>query len=324
MGIIILLPVIPFFLTPQAGLRYREVNIFSDPEIVIRANQEMANDNWAWWSRIIHNRRWGYTRSFIRHYLDHFNPSFLFIKGDGNPKFSTQDVGQLFLWELPFLIWGVLLLLRKKMRHWWLIPFWLLIGIAPAATARETPHALRIETTLPTWQILTALGVAGFLEWMKKKKIKKLLESSVIILTFLLLLLNFVYFQHIYWRHYPIDYSNEWQHGYKSAIEFIKTVEDQYDEIWFTDKLGRPYVYFLFYLRENPQKFWQEAKIEREVFGFVKVRSFDKYYFFDEIDFEREGKVLYVDKADSVPERAKVIRTFPLLNGEENLEAFEI
>lgn len=324
LGLIILLPTIPFFFTPQAKLRFREVNIFSDPGVVVRANQEMANDNWAWWSGIIHNRRWGYTRAFLRRCLDHFNPSFLFIKGDGNPKFSTQRVGQLYLWELPFLVLGCFLLFRKKPGYWWLIPYWLLIGILPAATARETPHALRIETTLPTWQILTALGVAGFLEWIRKKRIRKLLKSSVIISTFSLLLLNFVYFQHTYWRHYPIDYSNEWQHGYKSAIGFIETVEDQYDEIWFADKLGRPYIYFLFYLQEEPQEFWQKAEVEREVYGFVKVKSFGKYYFFDKVDFEREGKVLYVDKADCVPESAKVIKTFPLLNGKENLEAFEI
>lgn len=323
-GVIVLLPAIPFFLTPQAQLRFKEVNIFSDPGVVIKANQEMANDNWSWWSRIIHNRRWGYTQEFLRHYFDHFNPAFLFFKGDGNPKFSTQDVGQLYLWELPFLVLGSLLLFKKKQGHWWLIPYWLLIGIIPAATARETPHALRIETTLPTWQILTAMGFLGFWGWFQKLEFKKVFKFLIIIVTFSLLFLNFVYFQHGYWRHYPIEYAGEWQYGYKPAIEFIKTVESEYDKVWVTDALGRPYIYFLFYLQDNPQSFWQEAIVEREVYGFVKVKSFGKYHFSSKFDFEGKGKSLYLDKPGNLPPEAKVIKDFYLLNEEKVLVAFEV
>lgn len=324
LGIIVIFPAASFFLTPQARLRFREVNIFSNAAIVGQANQEMANDNWAWWSRIIHNRRWNYAREYVRHYFDHFNPGFLFFKGDGNPKFSTQDVGQLYLWELPFLILGCLLLFKKKEGYWWLVPCWLLAGIIPAATARETPHALRIAATLPTWQILIAFGVVGFLEWFEKIKLKKALRSSIIVFIFSLLVLNLIYFQHGYWRHYPIKYSGEWQYGYKPAIEFIKEVESEYDEIRFTNKLGRPYIYFLFYLQKDPQEFWQEAEVEREVFGFVKVKNFGKYHFPKEIDVSSNGRVLCVDMTGNVPQGATIVQTFHLLDGREVLKAFEI
>jgi 4-amino-4-deoxy-L-arabinose transferase-like glycosyltransferase len=320
LALIILLPTLAFFTTPQARLRYQEVNIFSDPAIVLQANQAMAQDHWTWWSRIIHNRRWGYLLAYLRHYFDHFHPDFLFIKGDGNPKFSTQSVGQLYLWELPFLLWGIFLLLQKKEGYWWLIPFWLLLGIVPAATARETPHALRIETTLPTWQILTALGVVAFGDWARKQK-KKGLFLLVIVLLFLGL--NWLYFEHVYWRHYPIEYAGEWQYGYKQAVEYAQSVEDNYQEIWVTTAIGRPYIYFLFYLQEDPREFWPSAQIERETFGFVKVRSFGKYHFFDQPDFNRQGKILYIDKADSLPPGAKVLKTIFLPNGQEILKAFE-
>ncbi len=320
----ILLPALPFFFTPQSRLRYQEVNIFSDPGVVIQANQEMTNDQWAIWSRLIHNRRWGYFRLYLQHYFDHFNPAFLFFKGDGNPKFSTQSVGQLFLWELPFLVGGALLLFKKKRGYWWVIPFWLFIGIIPAATARETPHALRIATTLPTWQIITAVGVVVFFDWIKefRQEIKWLAVAAVSVLLFL----NIVYFQHVYWRHYPIEYSGEWQYGYEPAIEYLRTKEKEYDQIWFTDALGRPYVYFLFYLQKDPRQFWQEAQVEREALGFVKVKSFDKYHFYSHKDpaYQPQGKVLYISKPENLPPEAKVLKTIYLLNGDEILKAFEI
>lgn len=322
-GFLILLPAIPFLFTPQAKLRFKEVNIFSDPSVVILANQEMTNDNWAWWSRIIHNRRWGYFRQFLTHYFDHFKPSFLFIKGDGNPKFSTQDVGQLYFWELPFLVAGIFLLLKKRQGYWWLLPVWLLVGIGPAATARETPHALRIETTLPTWQILTALGLVNF--WQYAKKQKPLLKNALVVSCCLLALLGFIYFQHGYWRHYAVEFSGEWQYGYEPAIEFIKGVKDEYDEIWFANQLGRPYIYLLYYLQKNPSEFRREAIVERDVFGFVNVRSFDKYHFFRPEETPLvSGRALVIGAPDKIPKDVQVLKTFYLLNGKEVLKAYEI
>lgn len=322
-GFLIILPAIPFLFSPQAKLRFKEVNIFSGSDVVIVANQEVVNDGNVGWSKLIHNRRWGYARKYLRHFFDHFNPAFLFFKGDGNPKFSIQDVGQLYLWELPFLILGVLLLFKQKRGYWWLIILWLFLGIVPAATARETPHALRIETSLPTWQILTALGVVAGLDWLKKLNLKRNFKFLILVFSFSLLILNVVYFQHNYWRHYPIKFSGEWEYGYKPALEFIKETEGDYEEIWFADVLGRPYIYFLFYQQIDPKEFWQEAVVTRDSFGFVNVESFGKYHFFrDEIDVQ--GKALVFDESSRVPVGVNVVKTIYLLNGQETLKAYEI
>ena len=162
-GALMILPILRFLTSDQASLRFREVNIFSDISVIERTNQEIANDNNTWWSKILHNRRFAYSTEFLKHYFDNLNPDFLFIKGDGNPKFSTQDVGQMYIWEAPFLIVGILFLIKNRQGVWWIIPLWLLAGIIPAATARETPHALRIEGVLPTFQILVAYGLFQFL-----------------------------------------------------------------------------------------------------------------------------------------------------------------
>jgi len=322
-GLLIILPAVSFLLSPQAKLRFKEVNIFSDQSIVMMANQEIVNDQGATWSKLIHNRRWAYVRAYLRHYFDHFNPAFLFFKGDGNPKFSIQDVGQLYLWELPFLIWGALVLVKKKPGFWWLIPCWLLVGILPAATARETPHALRIETTLPTWQIFTAFGVVSAWQWLPKKKPK--LRKLSLIAYCLILIASFVYFQHGYWRHYPIKFSGEWQYGYQPALEFIKQAEGNYDQIWLTEELGRPYIYCLFYLQKEPREFWQEAVVERDTFGFVKVKSFAKYHFFREQPVVAPtGKTLVIEAAKQFSGQGQLVKTFWLLDGSEVFKAYEV
>jgi len=312
----LLLPTFKFLSTPMSRLRFHEVNIFSDTAVVLRANQAVANDNNAWWSTVIHNRRWGYALEFIRHYFDNLNPRFLFVSGDGNPKFSTQDVGSFYLWEAPFLVWGLLVLVRNRRPLWWLVPLWLVIGILPAATAKETPHALRIETTLPTWQIMTALGLVGFFK--KANKMAVYLLAAVIVFYFAL-------FQHGLWRHYPLEYASEWQHGNKEAIAYISGVTPDYDQIWFSDYLGRPYIYFLYYLQTDPQAFRSSARIYRESYGFVHVDSFAKYHFYRAKEQPKgEGKALYVNAAENIPPQAEIIAEFPLPDGKANLVAYEI
>src|ERR1035437_2945103 len=113
-GLLIFLTTVRFLLTPQAGLRFQEVNIFTDPGIIKTSNLEIANDQNAFWSKIIHNRRLLFTVDYLQPYFDNLNLGFLFITGDGNPKFSTQNVGQMYIWDIPFFILGILLLFGKK------------------------------------------------------------------------------------------------------------------------------------------------------------------------------------------------------------------
>jgi len=330
-GLIIFLPTFKFLLSPQAGSRFQEVNIFSDITILKTANQEIANDNNSLFSKIIHNRRFVYTQEYLKHYFDNLSPNFLFIKGDGNPKFSTQDVGQMYIWDIVFFIGGILFLFRKKEGNWWLVPLWLLIGIIPAATARETPHALRIETTLPMFQILVAYGFVTFLEWAKQKRLKLKtynLNLGIILpfIFYILLFLNFAYFYHNYFYHYPSQFSGEWQYGYKQSIDYVTSVENQYDYIQVSNVLGRPYIYYLFYTKTNPDDYRKTAVITRDVFGFVDVESFGKYIFPQNFNYllSSKKKVLYINASNAVPNNAKVMKRFYLLNGKEVLTAYTI
>lgn len=322
-GAIIFAPLFLFLMTPQARLRYNEVNIFSDAGTVKTANQEIKNDNNAAFSKIIHNRRLLYAVDYIKHYFDNLNPQFLFIKGDGNPKFSIQDVGQMYVWEIPFFVAGILFLFKKRDKNWWVIPYWFVIGIIPAATARETPHALRIEAVLPTVQILTAYGIIFCFEKIPLLyhgiQLRKLLAITIVLVA----IFNFIYFYHNYTVFYPKEFSGEWQYGYKDAISYVDSVKNSYNKIVFTKDLGRPYIYFLFYEKYNPKLFRKNSDVRREALGFVHVNSFDKYVFTKDVStIALGGNNLYIDVPGNIPQNAKILKTFNLLNGKPSLVAY--
>lgn len=320
-GLLVFLPTFKFLLSPQAGTRFQEVNIFSDTSIVKTSNQEIVNDGNAFLSKIIHNRRFLYGLDYLKHYFDNLNPDFLFITGDKNPKFSTQTVGQMYIWDIPFLIFGILMLFKKRESHWWLVPLWLLIGIVPAAFARETPHALRIENSLPMFQILVAYGFVQALQNINRHK--KIITYSLLIL----LAVNFIYFYHDYFSNYKYDYSGEWQYGYKQSIDYVNSVQNKFDFVQVTTYYGRPYIYYLFYDKVSPQYFRQTANITRDVFGFVTVNSFGKYVFPENFNYDLSSngkKVLYIKTPENLPESAKILKRFYLLNGKENMVAYTI
>lgn len=319
-GFLIFLPTISFLFSPQARLRFQEVNIFSNISVIQTANQQVSNDQNAIWSKILHNRRTLFAGEFMKHYLDNLSFHFLFISGDGNPKFSIQDVGQMYIWELPFLLLGILLLFRFHEGRWYLIPLWLLLGIIPAATARETPHALRIETTLPTFQILVAYGVVQSYALLTKYK------QIFIVVISLVVGVNLLYFLHSYYYTYPREFSSEWQYGYKSAISYVNQTQSSYDQVVVTTALGRPYIYFLYYLQIPPSYFRQHAVVKRDTFGFVNVTEVGKYIFTGDINaVNNKSKTLSIWGAnEKVPASWKLLKTFYLPNDKPILKAYSI
>ncbi|MBU1085684.1 glycosyltransferase family 39 protein, partial [Patescibacteria group bacterium] len=112
--ILISLPLSLRLNTPEVKQRFLETSAFSDSALVIESNQLISQDGGGPVSRLIHHRYWFYTKTFLDHYLDHFNFNYLFISGDSNPRHSTQLVGSLYLIQLPLLIFGLFSLFKNK------------------------------------------------------------------------------------------------------------------------------------------------------------------------------------------------------------------
>jgi len=277
LGVALILPLIPHLKSSEGKLRWNEVNIFSNLDVIIDSNRRIAEDGGGRIAKLIHHRYLGHARNFLRHYTDHFNGRYLFLKGDQNPRFSVQDIGELYLIELPFLIIGFYYLLTKlkSPKTSLTIMGWFLLAPIPAAMARETPHALRSLSILPTPQIIIALGIIYFFTLIKK------FRKTLIIIFSSLFILSFLYFQIIYYRYYPKEYTGEWLTSYPQLVTYLKDSPQAQtaNTITVIPDLGRPYVYFLFYGKYPPEKYAQSVDRTGDVFGFFTVHSFDKFRF---------------------------------------------
>lgn len=292
--------------TIEGELRFNEVAIFKDLDPINQSIVYREGDNFSWWSSIIHNRRLFYLNEYLSGYFDAFSPTFLFAKGDVNPRLSTQEVGELYYFDVILVLAGIYFIFAKKYKYSLFILSWLLVSPMGAATARETPHALRMIHILPTYQILSAVGLYYICKYLNFKRSVILIPSIIVLFLF--------YYLHMYYVHWPINYSGEWQYGYKETVETTKEYYGQVDNVIVTKSQGRPYIYFLFYMQVDPKEYWQNSKIIRDQFYFYDVDGFGKINFGGSVD-ETKSNTLYVLDPGQLPSGARKIETIRNLGG---------
>lgn len=324
-SLIILTPIIQILATPEGRLRAKGVSIFFDiTGLLARDIVKIEDDQKMGFplGKIIHNRRITYGLRLTQGYLSHFSLRWLFLSGDLE-RHHAPDMGILYLWEFPFILIGIFLLTRQKIKGKWVVFWWFLIAPIAASPTTQLPHAIRTLSFLPTWQIFTALGIIQTLLFLKVKfgKRKTLIFTA---LAFLFFIFNFLYYLHMYFVHMPLEYSQEWQYGRKEAVSYVKENYNQYAKIVVSTKLEQPHMFFLFYLKYDPAKYLAEGGTASG--GFAEWRNkFDKYEF-RPIEWSKEikdGKILYVGMPQEFPGGINTLKTIYYLDGEEAIKIVE-
>lgn len=194
----------------------------------------------------------------------------------------------------------------------------------PASITSGVPHAVRTINFLPTFQILTALGLLQSFYFLRglnikfgKRDLRKPVFSTLIGLFLLIATFNFVYYLNQYFVQQNYYYSQSWQYGYHEAIDFVKPIAHKYDKIVVTNErpLDQSYIFFLFYLKYNPELYQMSGGTVSG--GFAEAhKGFDKYVF-EPIKFgSHEGKVLYIGNPGDIPP-SSVIKSINFLDGQE-------
>jgi len=271
-GILVALLALPIFLnlnSPIIKQRFAETSAFTSLEPIIKSNQLIAEDGGGTIAKFIHHRYWQYSQIFLKNYFDHFNFNYLFMSGDSNPRHSTQAVGYLYLIQLPFLIYGLLLSLKKPTFSSKVLLLWLLLAPVPAALTLASPHGLRSLSLLIPLTIFTAYGISQF-------------KRFVLYLALIIVLIESSRYLYIYHQRYPSQYASFWQSGYQEMIQTVSDKQDNYDQVYITRQLGRPSIYYWFYTQTDPHLVQalnnSVPKDQGEYLEFGKIKFQDNNY----------------------------------------------
>lgn len=308
-GVLTVLPLIPVFLSPTTLMRLRGTSSLADQTGLLRrsvAKLEYDVNRGDLVGVLLENRRivWGIT--ILSGYLSHFSPKWLFLTGD-NARHHAPDMGMLYLWELPFLLWGMFRVAKAGGSLAWILWGWLFVAPVAAAPTTELPHGIRTLVFLPTFQIFTAFGIERAIRIFVLGK-----KNPVYLLTFavvsLFILGNITYYSHMYFGHTNHEYSKYWQYGYREAVEYAAAVRDRYKKIVVSTSLEQPHMFFLFFLRWDPVKYLAEGGTASG--GFKEVKNKFDIYEFRPIDWDNEvkdGSVLYIGTPLEIPKAQKTI-----------------
>ncbi len=284
---VLVLPIYLSFILPNGtGARLSMVTIFDDPNILKVSSEKvieakMKNDVVG---EILNNRRFYFIPKIAEGYLDHLQFNFLFVTGDGGVQHHAYNMGMLYLWDAPFVLFGLYCLVKRVNKRVFILLALLLLGPVPASITSGTPQPIRAIAMIPAFQIIIAVGFYELIKLLSRhKKLGVILISSILIL----FTTNILYYLYSYYFLTPIKYGYFWQFGNKEAIQYAKSVESKYDKIIMTYEYDQPYIYYLFYNKIDPlwyQKNWNYAGTG-DVYRFY--RKIGKYEFRN-IDFNKD------------------------------------
>lgn len=252
------------FSDKQGRSRINSINIFTGDVTLPVSISEIQHDFLTGnpLAGVVHNRRFIYANAFLDNYFDFFNVDYLFVNSARVRYFYLNYIGLFYIIELPFVLYGLSILIRRKERSDYVVLALLLIGPIPGAIVLGAAYPHRNLILPLVIQIISAIGISTFLN-------KPLLNKTFIFKKWIvaLYLIFVAFFLHQYFIHSPLEFNNESNNGawlsteVKKAIPLTHAYETKYDKIifsWYVSKLA-PAVYFMFYEKADPQFFQTKA-----------------------------------------------------------------
>jgi hypothetical protein len=180
---------------------------------------------------------------YLRNFLSYLSLQELFTKAQDNVRFySSSEFGFLFRWQLPFLIVGLVMLLRENWGTFKKIILGMLLIVPAVGAITVSPNALRSLLLVIPFSIITAIGIQSFTRrnilWIK----------TVFILIVLFGIYESGLYFHMYLSHYQNAYAIFWGGAQKKIVKEATNYSSLYSTIVINeDMLPNEKIYFLFY-----------------------------------------------------------------------------
>jgi len=221
-------------------------------------------------------------KKLTSNYLVHYSPKFYYTGVKDNFRAQLNNQGILLWVTAPFLIIGILQLIKLRRKSWAkLVIAWILLGPSAAVLGKEAPHAIRAMNMLPAILITVSIGAA---------KVIKLYKKPAMMIISGLILINLTFFLHHYFTIYPIYSSQNWQYGYQQVSQIAKQYESEVNKIIITSHYGQPHIFTHVYQNRDPAFIFQGGMLK---YIYYQIKWFDDSRFKD---------VLLIGSPEEIPE----------------------
>lgn len=319
--VISLLIVVPFFMFRSAvGIRASQVSfIYSQDNIGLTAN---LNDRRGSCSeifpglvcKVFENKQIVIANTFMRNYVNHFSPDFLYVNGTTTQYSILPQRSLLYTIEFLLFLLGIFALLRNKVQNNLVILSILLISpLADSITGDG--HFSRASNMMPFLFLTEGVGFGYLYSLFKKGKRGNLFLIMLLAIIFIYSALGFFV---SYSSYFPKYYSNYGQYGYEKWAQVLHGKKDIYDRIYVSKFSNdtKQYIYYLFYNKYDPIEFQYKRNVQfSDDNSWVSIDRIENIYFVQRLPSEEElnelsdKKILLVTHPNEFPEDLPLTET---------------
>lgn len=251
-------------------------------------------------------------RAFLSSYQKHLSVDFLLLEGDSNLRHSLPHYGLVLPFCAPFLVLGIIYIIKNRDRNGFFIIGSLLLGFIPASlTSESIPHALRSSSAMLFIEIIAAFGI--FQVYAVLLNHKKYIRYGITIALASWFAVNVASLMNKYFVHYPPITELWFQYCYVEPIQFAEQHSEEYDNIVIfrdADEFWM-HIFPLFYAKLDPVEFQQK-------------RTLGKYILCDRTTdcLAIPGNNLYIVKEDELIER-ETLKLFYNMQGDVTYKAVQ-
>lgn len=228
----------------KAGNRLTTLSIFNYRPEISATLKNTDNNNYKEIA-LFHNQTQLTTSLILSRYLWHFSPEVLFYEGSIiSERGHIPSLGILNPLEFIWLMLGFVYLTKNiSQKSSKIILGLLLISPIPASLTLAEYSTVRALFMVVPLAIISGLGM--YYLFNKSKLLSLFVDLAYLVVT--------IYTFDVYFFHSQTAYATEFNYGYKQAVQLIK--DNPTPQVLFTDVLGQPYIYYLFYTAYDPVKY---------------------------------------------------------------------
>lgn len=311
-GMFILTIIFPIFFvlsSPKLSQRIHMLSILQFPQTQLVLDEQIREDGVNGGSplqtRIFHNKVINYSSTFLVNYFQHFSYDFLFTDYGLPDRYRVPQMGLLYLFELPLLIFGIWKLFSADKKLGFFLVGWILLApVGSAFTFDDVPNLQRTLIVFPALSIIEGFGALQFLKLLQERSVFKFAFPIVLVVVGY----SFLYYLHQYYVHQI--YHRPWfrQEGYKTLVRDINQMGSQYKKVIITDEESDPAIFFLFYNKYDPSLIQAELRRNMsDTFGKIPIRNYEfvnlkcpLYEIYSTNPLNNKLKVTLVEKKDTL------------------------
>lgn len=327
--IILLLPLFYITLT-DPGIRFRAASVSIFQDAALQGQLQSIDKGNLIFSRLYQIKAiLGY--SFTK-YLKQFDPNRIFGNGLDFTNQGMIGIGPLMFWQLPFFLLGIIYILRSSFfASGKFLLILLLLAMIPSGITFESYSPHRSVLAFSIMSIISAFGIYWSYQLIQKKA-KNPLKIAILSTVSLLLVINLVYFIHMYTVNYPFEKSQNMHYPYKNVAFFAWSQYGNFDQIIIDPVYGQAapvkavavHYYLAYYGNYLPADFQKDLRVEKSGIYFDKFQV-------REIDWSKDqllSNILIIASPWSIPignvDKQKIIKEFNFYDGQPAFYAIKL